>query len=319
MRSHAVLAVLAGSACGRIGFDTDACLGAAEPTVFAANLDRPFHVAADATTLYWTETTAVMACSLAGCGDQPTALASNQATPGGIAVHAGVVYWANNGDGTVVSCPAAGCGSPTPIATGQDVPDAVFVDDQNVYWTDVGNTSNGSVMSCALGGCGGNPTQLAAAQPFLSGIVAAAGNVYWTTYYTGTVMACAIAGCGGQPTAIASAQYDPAEIAADAVNVYRRNLDGAVQRCALGGCDAPLQIGSGAPVGEDTGDVAVDAGTVYWTTYDPNGSLHARRSDAGAPSTALACGVYWPRRIAVTPTAIFLTSYYGGTILQLAR
>jgi hypothetical protein len=62
-------------------------------------------------------------------------------------------------------------------------------------------------VKCATGGCGANPTTLAATQA--SSFIAVDGtSVYWTTYGAdgGTVMKCATAGCAGNGSTLASSR-----------------------------------------------------------------------------------------------------------------
>jgi hypothetical protein len=70
-------------------------------TPIASNQDRPYAIAIDSTTAYWTNLSGtVMKVSLSG--GTPTLLATGQPTPTGIAVNGSSVYWvnANNGTGT---------------------------------------------------------------------------------------------------------------------------------------------------------------------------------------------------------------------------
>jgi hypothetical protein len=68
---------------------------------------------------------------------------------------------------------SASGGTAIPIATGQANPWYIATD--------------GSVMKCAVAGCGASPTVLAAHQAGASGIAVSGDYVYWTNQDDGTV------------------------------------------------------------------------------------------------------------------------------------
>jgi hypothetical protein len=88
-----------------------------------------------------------------------------------------------------------------------------------VYWT---NNSGGTVMKCAVGGCGGAPTLLANNQLQPYAIATDGINVYWTTG-VGNIMRCPVGGCGNAPVIIAHAQGNIGGVAVDATSVYWTN------------------------------------------------------------------------------------------------
>jgi hypothetical protein len=179
-------------------------------------------------------------------GGTPTVLAAGQAYPTAIAADATSVYWTNGGSGTcpptnpsctppptgtVMKIPIDG-GTPTTLASGQNNPQRIAIDATNVYWTNEGSPGQGSapsntdgtVMQVPIGG--GAPTMLASRQ-FLLGLIAVdATSVYFavdvspgnTTMFSGAILKVPIG--GGTVTTVASGQYEPGGLSVAGANVY---------------------------------------------------------------------------------------------------
>jgi hypothetical protein len=86
--------------------------------------------------------------------------------------------WNDQGSGSSVMRVAKGGGAPEVVASGQDAPQFIAVDDTHVYWT-VGNLGNASAIMRAAK-AGGSP-ELFAAGPANSGITGDARTLYWST------------------------------------------------------------------------------------------------------------------------------------------
>ncbi len=136
------------------------------PTTMASGQVGPMGTTSDAANFYWTNYNgALMRCSLPSCVGGPTmvwraAAGSLDAQTVGVAVDATNLYWTNGQpgpDGSVLQCAKASCESTvTRLASKRSAPWAIAVDATSVYWTE-----EGGVYKCAIGGCGGSPSQLA--------------------------------------------------------------------------------------------------------------------------------------------------------------
>jgi hypothetical protein len=128
----------------------------ANPTLLAP-ADNPNWIAVDSTNVHWTAGVTpqpdgglgpgvVLECATAGCGGTPTAIATG-VYPSSVAADSSGLYWGDPSARTVVFCPGGICdGSAVILAGGQDVPNAITTDAQNVYWA---NAMGGQIMRAA--------------------------------------------------------------------------------------------------------------------------------------------------------------------------
>jgi len=142
--------------------------------------------------------------------------------------------------------PVAACGDPCPMRVGLNHPFIVTADENNVYWTEFGdslNAGNGSVSSCPVLGCPADgPLVYAQSQTNARGIAVDAQNVYWAS--SGGIWSCPIAGCQGLPTKVVAAD-DPFTVVLDDANVYWTDDLGSTVHSAPkgGGPDTVLSDG----------------------------------------------------------------------------
>jgi hypothetical protein len=105
--------------------------------------------------VYWSvlETPgAIYSCPRSGCDGQiPTVFAAEQRNPRALAVDLNAVWWTSYDDGTVSSCPLAGCPStPSVVARGQKNPLGIATDGTHLFWA---NAGDGTVMTCEAPDC----------------------------------------------------------------------------------------------------------------------------------------------------------------------
>ncbi len=213
----------------------------------------------DGTNVYWATEAALFACAIDGCNNSPTVLFTADtviaAPPSVISVSAGTVYSVN--EYGVFGCPASGClgdggGSSPPsdlLWNGQA--QGVVIDSTSAYWN-----SNGSLLSCALGGCNRAPTLLMEPNAFLQnesiGQIAA-DDTY--LYYT-----------LGAPTSFQTGN-GPGYIATQSVGslVMGNVFSCSKQGIASGGTDLDLEGNTSMTELENPLGLATDGTNVYFT------------------------------------------------------
>jgi hypothetical protein len=134
--------------------------GAVSPTNLASTQATPFGVAADASYVYWCNTSGTSVVKVPVGGGSSVAIASSQKNPSQILVDSTGIYWTNRGDpdsgfpgyylagtGSVMYLPLGG-GTPIAFATGQNDPVRIVSDANNIYWVNQGGATatDGQVM-----------------------------------------------------------------------------------------------------------------------------------------------------------------------------
>ncbi len=168
---------------GATGVEVAACSATGcgnSPTLLATNQSLMTGIATDGVNLYWRNLGQVLVCAVGGCGGNPEILVTGQLPEGGpIAVDTRNVYWTipANGPqpGQVMACAKSGCsGGPTTLVAAGS-PGALAVDGTSVYFVD-----GTSVSKCAVAGCNGQATVVAANRNGPSAVAVDATRVYWT-------------------------------------------------------------------------------------------------------------------------------------------
>jgi len=188
--------------------------GCASPIMLAslAANEPPTGIAVDATSIYWAvQLGGVMKCAIHGCSNSLTSLVTGLRDPtpgvtppgggpasavselGQIALDDTSVYVVDtygSGLGRILKCAKNGCNNtPTTLASDLNGAVGIAVDADNVYWAETGQSvvagqmvaGAGRVAKCAIGGCNGSPTVIAASQDGPTGIAVDAMHVYWAS------------------------------------------------------------------------------------------------------------------------------------------
>jgi hypothetical protein len=134
----------------------------------------------------------IMSCPKGGCLDAGVSIAPYPpAAPISLVVVGPTVYWLTSQPlslGAVVACPTSGCLGPTTVVGGLSSATALATDGTNLYWAEMGDSATstggsglGRVAMCAVAGCNGNATTLAAGLTFPTAIAVDSRNVYFAT------------------------------------------------------------------------------------------------------------------------------------------
>ncbi len=219
--------------------------------------------ASDATHVYWTDDAGFLVLRSAKLGGATESFQDlGDKHPHGIASDDTYVYWSENDVGGRImrKAKAALVGDPPEVlATAQDRPTSIVLDDVHVFWTTHGDNSirrilkvGGTVEQLTLSQSmpdgivldedyvfflnfgsgqvlrvtkeGSQMQQLAGSQGQLSNLGLSSDSVYWTDATAGEVRV--VGKQGGSPTAIASGQNNPGSLALSADAVYWSNESG---------------------------------------------------------------------------------------------
>jgi hypothetical protein len=230
-----------------------------------------------------------------------------------LAVNSRELVWAVPSTGEILAVSRDG-GTPRVLASGQDVPLRVAVDETRAYWTNwssCGSCSKGSVNAVALAGAEA-PVTLAMKQDHPNGIAVDRLNLYWVTA-GGNVMQAPL--IGGAAITLASGLSNPFFVTVDATTVYW-TLPTSVMSCPILGCNKkPTRIASGL---KGPNVVSSDANALYFSDWDAGTVLKLVKGKT--TPTVIASGLEHPNVVALSTTDVYWhTAGPSGSIMHAPK
>jgi hypothetical protein len=245
----------------------------------------PGAIAVDSTYVYWADNSGgnrgIRRMPLGG-GAVTTLATVNANSLESIAVSSSAVFWTDIGAGTVMSVPLAG-GEVTALASSQNNPANIAVDETNVYWTNLGTWKSDET----------------------------------TSYVDGAVMSVPLR--GGTPTALATGVSKPEAITVDAVNIYWGSVGAqntVMQLPKGGGTAIALNVGPGSgTTGPGLLGIVSDGTNVYWT--DEYYGFVLKAPVGGGSITMLASSQDAPTALTIDATDVYWLNFGTGSVMKV--
>jgi hypothetical protein len=127
------------------------------------------------------------------------------------------------------------------------------VDASRIYFS-----ASGAILSCAIGGCGGNPTLLVNGDAAVDGMATDGQSLFWANWWDGEVLTSSLTGAA--QTTLLAGQDGVHWLAIDGSRFYATTSQEVLVGPLKGGGAATVLFGGGRLVRQ----IAVDANNVYW-------------------------------------------------------
>ena len=197
---------------------------AQQPEVLASSQRDARGTWTDGTYLYWSVDDAITHGEIRRClpdACTPTTLVAKTGTVFDLAAEQGTLLWGSRATRTVYACSTFPCTSPLTLGPGAS---GVTSASGKAFWV---NGSSKIVVSCAIGGCGNNPSTLGLSHspnnPTSDGT-----SIYWRDDLSFDIFRCPMSGCGAAAQTLVKNQHGQPRggIATDGLYVYWTTASG---------------------------------------------------------------------------------------------
>ncbi len=250
------------------------------------SLDNPNAIAIDAASVYWDNSAdltnnvgSVMSCPLADCGKAGASrktIAKNLSFTQGIALDATNVYfgtWGATpyfGNGTVNSCPLAGCaGAPTSVMTGQSEPIVIALDATTLFMAPGGSAVPYIESGPIPGPSAGTRVFTAKVPNSIDGLAIFGGSIIFVDGGGGSVDTCTETSCA-TATQLVTGLSAPHSLAVDVSGIYWID-DTGIEMCPTSGCSTnkPILLATSTNALQN---IAINGSFLYWVEQDMSGT-----------------------------------------------
>jgi hypothetical protein len=253
------------------------------------------------------------ACSAGVC--QAWTIVAGQFGGAEIAVDATHLYWTSVGNTQVLRAALDGTGLTALVTDPNIYPEAIALDDTNVYWVD--DSETGSVQTCPKTGCGDAGARLVTSATLddPTGLTVDGKNVYWAETETGGIGRASKLD-GGAYTYVVTNLDNGWAVVDDDASVYFSSSDlvGSIGKTGIG---APTADGDAGPfktifnAANPIFSVALDQTNIYWAQDNDPGVVQfcpkTGLGGAGVPMT-LAGTEHDPWEVAVDDANVYWTA-----------
>lgn len=270
-----------GTPCAGGSCQGGTCQPDASPVTIAENLDSPWAIAVDDTSVYFVQNdnTAGTVSKVPKSGGAVTDLASSLIEPCAIAISGTDVFWLERagGSGGILGRVPKGGGAAVPLATGlHNAQNHLALDATHVYFGDGKGGGGGAIRRVPIAG---GAVQTLVDTGIVNLSTAIAVDDTWVYFDNDSDDIKRVPKAGGAVEHVGTGSPSSLRIVGSTL-YFTDYSNGFIKKLVLGG--EPVTLADGA---DSAGELAVDGSHVYWIEFDSNGKAARVPLGGGAVQT----------------------------------